>query len=100
MFRFRLRTLLIAVAVLAVPCAWVGYQLNWIRQRHAEGSLWPKGIPRWATQTPYPRGPGFLWMFGEYGRYQVFCRRGDFERISRLFPEAHVSEVEHFEGDD
>jgi hypothetical protein len=31
---FSLRTLFVAVTVLAVPLGWVGYQLNWIRQRH------------------------------------------------------------------
>jgi hypothetical protein len=33
-YQFRLRTLLIGVAALAVASAWVGHQLDWIRQRH------------------------------------------------------------------
>ena len=33
MLRFRLRTLMIVVAVLAVPMAWVGYSLRWIEER-------------------------------------------------------------------
>jgi hypothetical protein len=32
-FAFRLRTLLVVVSVLALPLAWVGYSLEWIRQR-------------------------------------------------------------------
>jgi hypothetical protein len=31
-FRFSLRTLFVVVTLL---CCWLGYQLNWIRQRHA-----------------------------------------------------------------
>ena len=33
-FRFSLRTMLVVVAGVAVPLACIGYQLNWIRQRH------------------------------------------------------------------
>ena len=34
-FRFTLRSLLIAVAMLAIVAAWAGYYFNWVRQRHA-----------------------------------------------------------------
>jgi hypothetical protein len=35
-FQFRLRTLLIGVTLLAVPCAYVGWQANVVRARRAE----------------------------------------------------------------
>ena len=33
--RFSLRTMLVLVAILSVPMAWVAYCKNWIRERHA-----------------------------------------------------------------
>jgi hypothetical protein len=35
-FQFRLRTLMIAVAVVAIPCAYVGWQMKIVRTRRAE----------------------------------------------------------------
>jgi hypothetical protein len=35
-FQFRLRTLLIGVTLLAVPCAYIGWQLKIVRERQAE----------------------------------------------------------------
>ena len=32
--QFSLRTMFVVVTVLAVPLGWIGYSLNWIRQRH------------------------------------------------------------------
>ena len=31
--RFGLRTLFVVVVIVSIPCAWVGYSMNWIRQR-------------------------------------------------------------------
>src|SRR4051812_34791406 len=95
MFRFRLRTLLMIVALLAMPMAWVGYSLRWIRERREGGGLHPEStvipiFPRAAPEsTP---APGGLWIFGERGRYFVFARRGDKNRMARLFPESLVLE--------
>ena len=36
---FRLRTLFVLVAIASVPMAWVGYQLNWGRERRRVVSL-------------------------------------------------------------
>lgn len=89
MLRFRLRTLLIAVAVLAVPCAWVGWQLDWIRQRRAIVTWDYNGSP-----LPYQklcRAPGFLWLFGESGISELACDSDEeAERLRCLFPEADV----------
>lgn len=92
-FQFRLRTLLIAVAVLTVPMAWVGYSLNWIKQRREATNRVPEPncfISTWPTDdTPAPRG---LWIFGEWG-YAVIHYDGrpeEREWFARLFPEARL----------
>jgi hypothetical protein len=33
-YQFSLRTMFVAVTLVAIPLAWVGYSLSWIRQRH------------------------------------------------------------------
>ena len=92
-WQFRLRTLLVAVLLVSIPLAWVGYSLNWIRQRRA------------AVQNPelklvipthnYPDAPGGLWLFGEQGQH-AFIRCPDYwtneqvNRIRRLFPETRI----------
>jgi hypothetical protein len=68
-WQFRLRTLLIAVAVVSIPLTWVGYQLNWIRERHraldnrkVTVMIWPDDGMR-ASRMPPP--PWSLRLFGE-----------------------------------
>jgi len=82
-FRFSLRTLLVVVLLLAVPLAWMGVQLKWIRDRHAfrlkhltsiqgginlnqerAAKLVASGFPKAAGRHIAP--PGMLWLFGEY----------------------------------
>jgi hypothetical protein len=93
MLRFRLRTLLIAVAVRAVPMAWVSYSLRWIEQRQASGMLWPD---YWVDPPPDHierlNAPGGLWLFGEYGRRVVFAHPGDSAKMAEQFPEARIIE--------
>ncbi len=67
-FAYSLRTLFVVVTVFGV---WLGYELNWIRQRHeflvAQESLsnsigiTGKSVARDAT------APGMLWLLGEKG---------------------------------
>lgn len=101
MLRFRLRTLLIAVAVLAMPMAWVSYQLNWIRQRREilsnpkvqETVTW---LRRFGDPGPAPWPLG---LFGEKRANMFSIRTGgpiDPEtrrKIRRLFPEIPESEL-------
>ena len=94
-FQFRLRTLLIAVAVLAVPMAWVGYSLNWIRQRHAILDRQPPRVwsSSWGLLPTTANAPGGLWLFGERGEPVLFWEPGsreDVTQMEQLFPEAHV----------
>jgi hypothetical protein len=96
-FRFSLRTLFV---VLTVFGCWLGYQLNWIRQRNAIVA----DFPRWlayegTTANPPPPAPGMLWMFGAKGYHTVVrvvpngndaAVATEIEMVQRLFPEASV----------
>ena len=104
-FQFRLRTLLIAVAVLAVPCAWVGYSLSWIRQRHEflamenVGSMQTDGVPisgghPIAAPPEFKRAPGCLWLLRERGCFGVIVPRPLMPEAKRLFPEARIWELD------
>jgi hypothetical protein len=103
-FTFSLRTLLV---VMTAFCVWMGYHLNWIRQRHAflseqSAVLAPHldGLTN-GEKSGYCLAPGCLWLFGENGRNSVLVSTNsetphqiapdDLERLRearRLFPEA------------
>ena len=100
-FAFRLRTLFVVVAVASIPMAWVGYSLNWIKQRHVamknqEALLIVLGSPfepptrrDWFAPTA---APDALWLFGEKGVAVYFWVPGapGIDECRRLFPEAEV----------
>jgi hypothetical protein len=94
-FRFSLRTLFVVVTLAGGMAAFVGYNLNWIRQRHEFSAI---DEPIWAFPKWDSIAPGMLWIFGEDGcdAMIVACssiedatekRRG----IRRLFPECEVN---------
>ena len=89
-FRFSLRTLFVVVTV---ACVWLGYQLNWIRQRHEilrkndqlggwTGS-WPNPKPSWRLHLLREQPVGYI-MVGNG------VEESEFRRIASLFPEAEV----------
>jgi hypothetical protein len=93
---FSLRTLFVVVTVFG---CWLGYSLNWIKQRHA--ALSSEFAGRLMTDPndrffPGPvRAPGFLWVFGEEGVSVVLTSNAtDDQRseVQRLFPEAKIYE--------
>ena len=110
-FQFRLRTLLIVVTVLAIPCAVVGWELHFIRQRQV-ALVWLKEGAGWAVttaeyqqspdQAPHnPSGPAMeipawrRWLGDEPIAAIGFDRKtskADRERVRRLFPEAGISD--------
>jgi hypothetical protein len=100
--RFRLRTLLIALAVLAVPMAWVSYSLRWIAERHAAlgGEKILSGPVELDTEITWP--PAALWFFGESGYEKLFWygSPSKIEEIRRLFPEAAVVQREETDFSD
>jgi hypothetical protein len=86
--RFSLRTLFIAIAV--ISAAWVAYQLNWIRERHAFlerfAEYQPPGAGTGSTGdiiSPWPLRP-----FGEQPRNQLFVPKELLPQAHSLFPEA------------
>ena len=104
-FAYSLRTMFVCVTVVA---CWLGYSLNWLRQRHAviEDS-------KACHEYSEPRSaPGLLWLFGEPGYEDINPRyytsnwhpffgpaaamehRTERQRIRALFPE-----VDHIELD-
>ena len=91
-FRFGLRTLFVVVVIVSIPCAWVGYSLNWIRERHAllnEPLIWRTGVIGRPVPPP-PPAPAWLWVFGERGIADLEVGEHQAERADRLFPEARI----------
>lgn len=96
-YQFSLRTMFVLVTLACVVLAWVGYSLNWIRERRAIlrtnamdvsdwiGILIPNGRP-----VERPRAPGGLWLFGEKGVTEIQSGASSVEHVRRLFPEAVV----------
>ena len=96
MFRFRLRTMLIGVAVLCPVFAWVGYSLRWIEHRRALRALSHSSDTFFLPEMAENQGitaPCGLWIFGEEGVAVFWMPRGPQDRIEaaqRLFPEAKI----------
>jgi hypothetical protein len=91
-FRFSLRTFLLAVTVLG---SWLGYQLNWIRERHAAFQDRRLQVARLSPPAYAPAAPQLLWLFGESGITGVYLMdpeltADDLRRLKSLFPEACV----------
>ena len=101
-FQFRLRTLMIGVALLAIPCAYVGWQAKIVRDR--------KAVARWIEErngdlsdnitTPLhgPYQPQVSWLrrtLGDKGVADVLFPKpltdDDKQRIKDAFPEAELS---------
>src|SRR5689334_18291305 len=91
-YQFSLRTMFVVVAAAAVPLAWVGYSMNWIRQR--QQFILKESIPGYVDPRDLlneKSAPAGLWMFGEVGRYGIVVKSKDYNRARSLFPEATLS---------
>jgi hypothetical protein len=105
-FRFSLRTLFVVVTVIA---CWLGYEFNWIRERHAFVAQQRTLVEAWSLYTEsvwHPNdcaAPGLLQLFGEEGHSMLLIwvdsrdvddfPAADANRIRRarqLFPEARI----------
>lgn len=93
--RFTLRAVLVAMTLVAL---FLGYHLNWIRQRRAaiaNGAALPT-FNLMQSSFP-PDAPGLLGIFGERG-YNEFTityrdpihRERERSRVAKLFPEAEA----------
>ncbi len=108
--QFGLRTLLIIVVLVAIPCAVVGWELHYIRQRQA-ALAWLRDGGGWVVTTAEyqqlpgqaprdPSGPTMQipawrrWLGDEPIAEIGFASKisaADRERVRELFPEADVS---------
>ena len=90
-FRFSLRTLFVVMTLAAIPLGWVGYSLNWIRQRHEILSLVNGPVEFFGTHRTAPAG---LWVFGETGRNAIRLPSTtsvyESAAVKRLYPESVV----------
>lgn len=108
-FQFGLRTVFVAMLLMAVPAAWVGSTLNWIRAREA-GRVWieqhrGRGI-RGLKYEARPSLPWSLCVFNEkplhreivapnYAeRFDLTAYRAQVVEIERLFPETQIVDVD------
>jgi len=97
-FRFSLRTMLVLVAVAAIPLAWMGYHLIWIMQRHQY--LEDARIVAKSKAGDSKRLPIGLWLMGEHGIHSLVLleiSEDERSRIAALFPESSVLVVESFD---
>jgi hypothetical protein len=91
-FRFSLRTLFVVVTLL---CVWLGYQVNWIRQRRAflaSHDYFASGCDGNRKSLPplqCSRAPWSLRLLGENGVEEIYLPSPEEqEQARRLFPEA------------
>ncbi len=97
-FAFSLRILFVVVTVFA---CWLGYEWNWIRQRHEILARCLSASRSWNDSDPPTRAPHFLWLFGEAGYADIFllfesdsqreltaAEHDEVRRASEFFPEA------------
>ena len=79
-----------------VACVWLGWNMNWIRQRREV----LKKIEEYSFASPSDAAPSLLWLFGEHGYERLPIRtsgkaitlqeQAELDRILRLFPEATI----------
>ena len=103
-FRFSLRTLFVVMTVFA---CWLGYEINWIRQRHIVVGdtqvqtaryylgVWIDSKTRQShSRRIYSVAPWPLNWLGEPGYWGVALKQGtsddEVARVRRLFPEAEA----------
>ncbi len=115
-FAFSLRTLFVVVTVSA---CWLGYQLNWIKERHSLiGAPQQTGVePEYgialmpmsllaSLQVESKDAPWPLRWLGERGVCTLYIRdnmsESEVARIRALFPEAEIDRVskDYFDGDE
>jgi len=94
-FRFSLRTLFALVMIIGT---WLGYHVNWIRQRHAFAAQYMPTLPsrraeyNWVSfSVGYAQPPPWsLRLFGEEYCPPLEFPRSEVQRFNELFPEAAI----------
>jgi len=99
-FQFRLRTLLIVVALLAVPLSYVGWQAKIVRQRNQfrdrlnDADSYPM---LFGIEDPYNYGDGIAGIRGWMGDHEAeriwfysHASDAELDEARNLFPEAEI----------
>jgi hypothetical protein len=92
--RYRIRTLLILMAVASIVLAWIGQSLRWIQQRNDwrdnPAYVGFSCMSEYPGSDDPPTAPGGLWVFGEEGVGTIWCSPVQLESVRRIFPEADI----------
>jgi hypothetical protein len=105
--QFRLRTLLIGVTLLAVPCAFVGWQAKIVRDRNemreeleSRGAIFlsdavpgqghPELSPSWLRRLLGDEDVPYIWTPPHERLDLEGVERFDLDEVRRVFPEAFV----------
>jgi hypothetical protein len=95
----QLRTLFVFCTLAGVVCAWVAYQLNWIRQRHEFIARYGDLPTAWRSDFRVPGVPWQLQLFGERPTGgTVLAPESQAVRARELFPEAAVDSYSDSQG--
>jgi len=105
-FQFRLRTLLIVIALLATALGWLGWQLRFIRSRRmamdetrkwaVETNQMRRALPYWTEVRDPEEIPWYRRALGDATVARVLIINGggatddDARRLRELFPEADI----------
>jgi hypothetical protein len=96
-FQFRLRTLLVIVTLLAIPCAYLGWQANIVSHRKLVlKNAMEQGLVLMSNDLTVDAVPTIPWIRRIMGDapvrsvWWVGASKEDRERFSEAFPEANV----------
>jgi hypothetical protein len=111
-FQFSLRPLLVTMAVLAAPCAWVAHNARMVRQREATRlEFWVGGdlscfLPIGENTIPFEQHlPWLRRVLGDdIGRVLLYMPDGDQSgskllRVRSLFPEAEIWAAPNYDSE-
>lgn len=89
-FRFSLRTMMVLVSLVCIFCGYLGWAMNWKRQR--EAFLETKGTFGLMCRTfeDFKDAPYAIRLLGEGGYNYIYAKPGHLEEARELFPEAEV----------
>jgi hypothetical protein len=92
-YQFSLRTMFVVMTLACAVLAWMGYSLNWIKQRHEALHSYDPDFG-YERRDRNRRAPFGLWLFGEKPMDEIWCRDNNpatLQKFKRLFPEAKVA---------
>ena len=90
-YRFSLRTMLVLVTLVCLLCGYLGWAMNWIRQRQV--FLKTQGIVGSSYFGAFKDAPFAIRLLGEKGCKSIWVIPGQEEKGRELFPEAEIQEI-------